>query len=211
MLSCHLIASGMLDGRPPLRIEKNLALQPVGNGLLADSWPVEKGADSPSKFGLASGDINGPPEGGNVAWLHERREYTNRFVNVKPVCVTENNLACTVLQMPVAKRKPQPKVRRVAIPGVDGKTLGQRVAEAMAYEAGRRGIEYRQVDLLEDVNRLYGSPPDDPEIDQQLLSAILRNQVSKSSITPMIARACHVNSIWLARGIGKKTEGDGRL
>src|SRR5690348_14449687 len=93
--------------------------------------------------------------------------------------------------------------KRVAVPGADGKTLGQRVAEAMAYESGRRGIVYTQKDLIDDVNRLVRTQDETaPLLSQAMASAIMLSKVTRSNFTPDIARACHVDAVWLARGIG---------
>jgi hypothetical protein len=93
----------------------------------------------------------------------------------------------------------------VAKPGVDGQTLGQRVAIAMGVATGRRGSEYTEADLLSDVNRMAGATLDNPLLSQQTLNAIRGNKVSRSAFSHLIARACGVNADWLAFGIGKMT------
>jgi hypothetical protein len=202
----HLSVGDRLDTDPELRIEESRVVEPVRDGLLADCRAIHRAREAFGEGSLgAATDSDGALKGGDVRFLHERRYSTNRFVSVNnPVCVTLNKEPCIVLQMPATKRKTAPATarsnRRVALPGQDGKTLGQRVHEAMAYESGRRGYEYRQSDLVDDVRRLSGA--DGSATLQQSISAITRNTVSKSTLTPFIASACHVDGIWLASGLG---------
>jgi hypothetical protein len=206
VLSTDFVASDVLDSRPPLGVEKNLVGHPVGNGLLADGGSIKEVGDGFSERDLAAGNSDGPLKSGNVRSIHDHRGYTNRFVKVNnPVCVTDDKKACMVFGMALIKKKQEVKVgkQRKAIPGNDGKTLGQRLSEAMAYESGRRRAEYKQTDLLKDVNRLAGSPDDKPAMTQQMLSAITVGKVSRSSLTPLMATACHVNPLWLGDGVGK--------
>jgi len=219
MASDHRIGNGLND-RPPLRVKQDALAQPVTNELLAGLQVAarlgQNGAQSVSKGSLVSaGNLNGPPQRGNVCALHEYRNNTNRFVfSTNPFVRQEDKGVCTVVDMasrstalklkrPVEAPKP-PKKKRKALPGVDGKTLGQRVSEAMAYKSGRLGQEYRAADLLRDVAKL--SPPGDTILTQQMLSAILRNTVTQTSKTPFIAMACGVNAVWLSHGVGKMTD-----
>lgn len=98
---------------------------------------------------------------------------------------------------------PKTKSKRQARPGRDGRTLGDRLALAMAYEAGRRHGEYRQADLVADVNALAKASIDDPILTQQMLSAVMLNKVTRSTLTPLLAAACHVNPLWLSDGVGE--------
>jgi hypothetical protein len=208
-----------LNDRPPLRVKQNALAQPVADELLAGFQLAaglgQDGAKAVSKGSLVStGNLDGPPQRGNVCSLHEYRNNTNRFViSTNPFVRQEDKGVCTVIDMasrsialkrpPVAAPKP-PKKKRKALPGVDGKTLGQRVQEAMAYKSGRLGQEYRAADLLREVAKL--SPPGDTILTQQMLSAILRNTVTQTSKTPFIAMACGVNAVWMSHGIGKMTD-----
>lgn len=206
VLSPDLVAGDVLNSGPPLRVQESGVSHPIGNGLLTDRGSVEVIGDGLCERSLASGDRDRALKGGNVSVFHKERGYTNRFVSVnQPVCVTQNKNACKVVDMALVKKKQQPKTakRREAVPGVDGKTLGQRVAEAMAYESGRRRTEYRQADLLADVNHLAGAREENPVMTQQMLSAIMVGKVSRSSLTPLIAAACHVNAVWLGDGAAK--------
>lgn len=215
--SDHRVGNG-LDDRPPLGIKQNAFAQPVTDKLLT-GFELAAGfgqndTQALGKSGLGSaGNLDGPPQRGNVCSLHEYRNNTNRFVfSTNPFVRQEDKGVCIVLDMasrstalkrPVATPKP-PKKKRKALPGVDGKTLGQRVSEAMAYKSGRLGQEYRAADLLRDVAKL--SPPGDTILTQQMLSAILRNTVTQTSKTPFIAMACGVNAVWMSHGIGKMTD-----
>ena len=205
----NLPVGDRLDGAPVLGVEKCRVGQPVGNCLLTDCRPAHCLGEALSECGLgAATNSDGAMKRDNVRFLHVHRYNTNPFVAVNnPVCMTAHKETCTVLQMPASRRKPAPdtsnKNKRVAIPGPDGKTLGQRVREAMAYESGRRGHEYKQTDLVQDVKRVSGMTG--PEVDeklQQSVSAVMLSKVSKSALTPYIARACHVDPIWMASGLG---------
>lgn len=210
--SDEVVRSGF-DSRPPLSVNKNLLIQPVRDVLLAGLAATE-GAEPLGQLRLATGDLNCPTKGGNVSFLHEHAKYTNRIVSATtPFVRQDNKEVCTVLTMTTGRsnalRKPvrQPQKARLpkrqARPGPDGLTLGQRLHMAIAHETGRRGREYRQVDLLEDVNRLAGRRKDEPLLTQQMLSAIMRGTVSRSSSTAFLAAACHVNPLWLGEGVGK--------
>lgn len=209
-----------LDDRPPFRAEQNALTDPVADQLLTclqrTPGSLQGSSESFGKGSLATAsDLDGSLERSNVVSLHGRRNNTNRFVfATNPFVRQEDKGVCTVLDMasrstalklkrPVEAPKP-PKKKRKALPGPDGKTLGQRVSEAMAYKSGRIGREYRAADLLRDVAKL--SPPGDTILTQQMLSAILRNTVTQTSKAPFIAMACGVNAVWLAYGIGKMTD-----
>lgn len=214
------VCNALNDG-PPVRVEQNFLAQPVAHelltGLQLTTGCSQNGAEAISEGGLgAAGNLDSAPQRGNVVSLHERRNNTNRFVfSTNPFVRQEHKGVCTVLDMtsrstalkrPAAapKAPKPPKKKRKALPGPDGKTLGQRVSEAMAYKSGRLGHEYRAADLLRDVAKL--SPPGDTILTQQMLSAILRNTVTQTSKTPFIAMACGVNAVWLSHGIGKMTD-----
>lgn len=100
------------------------------------------------------------------------------------------------------KPKKAPSSERVAKPGADGRTLGQRFREAMAYKSGVMHSEYREIDLVADVNRLVGASKDSPAVSQQVINAILQNKVTRSWVTTFVATACGVNPTWLASGMG---------
>jgi hypothetical protein len=214
ILARDLPASRKLDPRPPLGVEQHLVVDPIRDVLLAgSSEPVLPHASGQGGLG-ASGDLDGPVEGGNVGFIHRHPKYTNAFVRVNnSVCVTAHKEACTVLDMATSRSKhvtqlrphKEPSSKRVAKPGPDGQTLGQRVAVAMGFAAGRRGGEYTEADLLSDVNRMAGAPPDSPLLSQQALNAIRQNKVSRSAFSHLIAKACGVSPDWLAFGIGKMT------
>lgn len=205
-------AGSDFEGRPPFGIQQNLVLQPVRYVLLAGLRAA--GVSQPSgELGLAAGNIDSSFKSGNVRFIHQHPKYTNALVRSTTALVRQDHKeACTVLEIATSDRsmnrralKPQgkrSKERRAKV-GRDGKTLGARLREAMAHEAGRRGAEYLPVDLLSDLNRLAGRSKDDPLITQQMLSAILTDKVTKTTITPYLAAACHVNPFWLGDGNGK--------
>lgn len=208
----NLAISDSLERWPVVSVKEDLVQQPVRDVLLSDR-PAHSAAEKLCEGVLASsGELDGATESNNVRFIHEHSLYTNRFVRVnEPVCVTNHKQACTVLEMRSTQRKPTSKPatkptgnKRVALAGPDGKTLGQRVAEAMAYETGRRGTLYTQKDLFEDVNRM--ALVDDetgPLLSQAMASAIMTGKVTRSAFTPYIAKACHVDAVWLARGSGQ--------
>lgn len=194
----------------------SMGLQGVGESLLA--------ATGKSDGFLQRGDVGRVGLFSERGVVHDRRDYTSMFVRVnkpdcfpnKPDCVTPNKSVCNIVnlqviresRMPARARKLEvvaPKVakkKRRARPGADGKTLGQRILEAMAYRAGKLDQPYKIVHLGQDVNELLGCPPDQPELSQQNLSAIIRTS-SDSYYTPFIARVCGVDPVWLAAGIGQ--------
>jgi hypothetical protein len=146
-----------------------------------------------------------------VTFLHGPSKYTNPFVSATSLFVLqEHKEVCIVLDMASSKsaalRRPSKplkprKEKRKALPGPDGKRLGDRVLEAMTFKSGRMGAAYTAAQLLRDVNRL--GTPDAPILTQQMLSAIIRNTVTQTSKTPLIAMACGVNPVWMSNGIGK--------
>ena len=206
------VVGSKLNGGPPLRIEQNAIAEPIRDVLLAN-LPAAKLPHTGREVALgAPCSLDGALQGSNVLFLHRHPKYTNRLVNTTPFVLQEHKLDCIVLPMTAKNsrktttRQQQAKAerpKRQALPGADGKHLGQRLAEAMAYESGRRHREYRQIDLLDDANKLAGRSAENPLLTQQMLSAIMRGTVSRSTATPFLAVACHVNALWLSEGIGK--------
>lgn len=206
----------LLDEGPPVGLQQNLVSEPVRDGLLCDARMSDLAHLGRERFLAPAANLDGPLQSSNVTLLHGHPKYTNGFVNATTPFVRQNHKgACNVLDMPQSKsaalRRPvrpaKPlKEKRQALPGPDGKTLGHRVSEAMAYKAGRLGREYRPVDLLTDINKLSHAPVAEPILTQQMLSAILKNKVTQTSKTPFIAMACGVNAVWMSHGIGKMTD-----
>lgn len=211
-----LVVGDGLEGGPPLGIEKRLVGQPIRNELLRHRGTLHELREPIRESGLAAtGDIDSSLKGANVLLFRRHNDYfyTNQFVDVNnPVCVTARKSTCSVVSMDQARTKRQSKrapkaevsSKRVASPGPDGKTLGQRVSEAMAYKSGRIGMAYTPGDLLRDVARIMQVPH--PETDQRLqqrLSAVTTNKVSESAVSPAIAHATGVNTLWLCYGWGK--------
>lgn len=111
----------------------------------------------------------------------------------------------TARKVQTVKQKPQKRERK-ALPGTDGKTLGERLQLAMAYRSGVIGRTFEPVDLLDAANRAAGSTKDEPLVSQQMISEILRNRTTRSSLTPYLAEACGVSVLWLSNGRGQMLE-----
>jgi hypothetical protein len=221
--SSHSAIGGPLDHGPPLRINVDTVVQPVGNQLLAGRLPVVQLSNAPheSRLLTAANDGDCLRESSNVTVLgvfHKHRGYTNGFVSVnRQACVTENKKVCNVVDLEAVRNGAVPhrarnlapaakKPERRAKPGPDGLTLGERLHRAMAYRSGILDREYEPVDLLREANELVGATEDQPVISQQMISEILRGRTSRSSFTPYLAKACGVSSIWLAIGKGSMIE-----
>lgn len=210
MTTSHLQVGDRFECGPVVSVQQDFIQQPVRDVLLSDR-PAHCIAEKLCEGSLAApGQLDGSAKSNNVRFIHEHILYTNRFVRVnEPVCVTEQKGTCTVLQMRSTQRKTAikpAKNKRIAVPGMDGKTLGQRVGEAMAYQTGRRGTgtEYTQKDLLEDVNKMAVMDNESgPLLSQAMASAIMRGKVTRSAFTPYIAKACNVDAVWLAHGVGQ--------
>lgn len=206
LLASDPAVSYVLDRDTPLGIEVYAAGDPRGNGLLLDGGAIGELTNGLGESRLASSNLDGALKRDNVRFLHGREGYTNRFVSVnKPVCVTGDKEVCIVLDMAIAKKqlRPSKASERVAVPGPDGRTLGQRLEMAMAHRGGQLGTEYTATDLIRDANRIAGASDDSPVISQQMVSAIIRGKVTRSNFTPYLAEACGVRSAWLAQGAGK--------
>lgn len=228
VLAGHPTTGGLLHRTPILGGQQVAAAQPVRDMLLADG-PAHELSQASSQLGLAAGDAHGPSQGTNVRQIgsgrrraHADGDYTNAVVPVNERdCVTAEKPRTKVTDImsaprrklvstpgsaasDVAKAKAHGSNKRVAKPGPDGKTLGQRVTEALAYAAGWKGEKYTQSELLADINRLVESADDDkPYITQQGISAVMRGLVSTSRYTPYIAQLCKVEFRWLDRGLGE--------
>jgi hypothetical protein len=223
----HSSVSGLLDRLPPLRGNSDLLVEPVPDEGLA-RLAVRELPHSFGQLGLgAASNLDSSLQSLDVVLVHGSAEYTNGFVSVNnsvcgndnPACVTSNKTVCNIVDLAairaekVAKsalklksaQKPKPasKPKKTAIPGIDGKTVPQRIREAMIYHAGAmRMREYRQADLVRDVNEIYRAEI----LSQQNMSAIM-NSSSYSNFIPLIAKACGVSAVWLAYGVGDMVEG----
>lgn len=204
------VAGGLLDERPPFRVEKNLVIDPIRDRLLAHSGPAGV-TNTRSKSGLAPGDIDRSLERCNVRFIHEHRKYTRILVHVnKDDCLTVNKEACTVVSMPTTKRKPKqtapesrPKRVKVLDRGPDGMTFPQRLSALMV----ERGVG--QTELAKRCSQLYASffpdGPDDKVKQQHIFNAM--GTQSTSEFLPLIAVALDVNELWLQFGVGPKIRG----
>lgn len=202
------------ERRPVLGLDKDLLVEPIRDGLLADGRPVHELGEALGQGRLAARDVDGAPERSNVRFLHDAGEYTNRFVAVNnPVCVTDHKSACIVLPMRRSTKRKNVSVQRrnvkiansvrLARPGPDGKTLGQRIRIAMAHKSAVVGFEYTQAMLTRDVASRKKIPDDNGL--QQTISAAMRTS-NTCKYTPAIAAITGVSTEWLADGNGSMLE-----
>lgn len=202
------VVSRSLDERPPLRIEKDLVVDPIRNRLLADgvvpSLPNQDG-----KSGLAAGELNSPIEGDNVRFLHKHGPYTRILVDVNKFdCLTSNKEPCTVLSMPTPKKKVQPKPKPTRkkqdlTVGPDGLTMPARLESLM------RSAELGQTQLARECSQYYQRfmPKVEGKVQQQHIFNILKGQASAECL-PLLAIRFDVNELWLQFGIGPKSRSD---
>src|SRR5690606_27472414 len=101
MASDHRIGNGLND-RPPLRVKQDALAQPVTNEVLARlpfvaRVPPNDAQSVSNRSLLSAGNLNGPPQRGNVCALHGYRNNTNRFVfSTNPVVRQQDTGVCTV-------------------------------------------------------------------------------------------------------------------
>jgi hypothetical protein len=95
----------------------------------------------------------------------------------------------------MAKKAPAERktATRRAEQGRDGKTLGQRLREAMAAHVPPL-TESLLLDLCNQIAK--------DAVSQQLVNQILNNKNSRSAVTPILAEACGVRAVWLQFGFG---------
>lgn len=199
-----LVVRDLLEEGPPLRVEKNLVLDPVRNGLLGDAG-VPGLAQPRRKRGLrASGNFDRAIERSNVRFIHGTEEYTRILVSVnKNHCLTSNKEVCKVLAMPTTKRKTEPKRQKLAEPaiGQDGLTFSQRVRRLMSEQSPPLG----QSELARLCSEYYATfmPREEEKVKQQHVFNLLRGQGSVEYL-PLLAAVFDVNEMWLQYGIGPK-------
>jgi len=207
-----VVGESFLEKRPPLGIEQNGVVDPVGNGLLTDRG-VPGISEARSHSCLAPGDFDKPKKrgnlGGSVSFIHEHRKYTRILVSVnKEHCLTADKMPCTVVYMPNTKRKAVPKeskpkrIKSLEV-GPDGLTFPQRLGVTLA----ERGIG--QTELARRCSDLYASFfPDvqEDKVKQQHVFNALGTQ-SSSEFLPLMAIVLDVNELWLQYGVGPKTRG----
>jgi hypothetical protein len=206
MRAGHTVVSDMLDCGPPLGIQQRFACQPVRDGLLADRRSLQELSDTVGESRLAAGDIDSPPQGGNVRFLHKARQYTSFLVGVnKDPCLTTNKEPCTVLQMPAQPReKPHRKARkkraaRQPVIGPDGLTFAQRLRTLM----NEKDVGQTEVaKMCSDFYRTFVRDADDV-VQQQHIFNVLGGQDSAWCM-PLIAAVFDVRELWLQIGIGPR-------
>lgn len=209
-----VVGESFLKERPPLGIEQNGVIDPVGNGLLTDRG-VPSVSKASSNSSLAPGDFDKTKErgnlGGNVSFIHEHRKYTRILVAVnKDDCLTVDKRPCNVVRMPNTKRKAavapketRPKRIKSLEVGPDGRTFPQRLGATLA----ERGIG--QTEFARRCSDLYASFfPDvqEDKVKQQHVFNALGTQ-STSEFLPLMAIVLDVNELWLQYGVGPKIRG----
>lgn len=214
--ACDLPIRDVLNRRPPLRLEEDLVLQPIGNGLLFEGGAVEKFGNPLGEQGLAPRDLDGAAQrsdvrlvSGKVRGIHTSRLYkcTCDSVN-KYTGVTGNKVTCKVLYMPVSKRKALPdrakEARKPKKPfpvGPDHKTANQRLRECLAQHPTIR----TERDLVLACNQLAGRAEGEPDyVKQQAINNFLRDvdSLAGSQHVAVIAEALGIRAFWLQTGIG---------
>lgn len=211
----HLALGRMFQSRPVLGGDEGFACEPFRDGLLADRRTTHEVGNPVGEFALASGDLDGGLKGRDVArlgvlrFLHEHPRYTTGVVRVNNSSGVPSGVAvCTVTSM-VARLRKKPMERadttqEEAKRGPDNMTLGERMQLCMDAKSRRLGREYKQKDLLLEVNELLGrdANSEDAVITQQGLSLILNNKRSESNATPAFAVVLECEALWLQYGVG---------
>lgn len=206
MRTSNAVIGDVLDSRPPLGVEQRFAIEPVGNGLLADGRTSQELADAVGESRLAAGDIDSAPQGGNVRFLHSRRHYTSFLVGVnKDSCLTTNKEPCTVLQMPAQpkekpnRKPPKKRAARQPIVGPDGRTFAQRLRGLMT----ERDVGQTEVaKMCSDLYRTFVRDAEDV-VQQQHIFNVLGGQDSAWCM-PLLAAVFDVRELWLQIGIGPR-------
>ena len=204
------ISSDVLNGCPVLGFDQSLVEQPLGDGLLAESGPLQEVRYAAGESGLAASNLNCPFEGGNVRFIHNHPRYTTTVVQVNNRRRSEvHKQGCIVLTMPATKRKtttsaPIPAPKHKVIPrDANGRTLGDRMEIARIAKGMSLGREYTQKELLADASRIAGrGPSDKPLMTQQALSKIFKNKSFETVHIAALAFALAVPPLWLAYGMG---------
>lgn len=216
-------AGHVLECRPPERLQQRAVLQPVRDGLLADALAstVRGGiasevlAESGGKSRLAVADLNGLRERGyvvgNVVSLHGARERTTSALVVvnKNAGATVNKRPCTLSGMSLPKKKPAEKPQRIrkAQRGADGRTVGERLAEAMRSHDPPYDSETGQTRLAEECQRIWASgwgKKSTVKIKQQNINELLHNKQHSSRYISVLAYVLNVRCLWLQFGIGPR-------
>ena len=211
----HSAARRVLDRRPPKAVDEALVAEPVRDGLLTDGGVDPAGgevvAHRPSELRLPAGGLDGALKGGNVVRLFHSgsRKYTRILVDVNnDACFSTNKEPCTVVQMPVTKKKTtgrgpgKPPPKKQPDVGPDGLTFAQRLWKVMT----ERGIG--QTELARRCSEYYATfvPGTDDRVKQQHIFNALGGQ-SSSEVLPLIAAVLDVNELWLQFGIGPRERG----
>lgn len=207
VMARNLLRGDKLERGPPLSLKENFVVEPIRDRLLRHRRASEVFAELLREKGLAAGEFDSALERRDISFLHERRDYTSAFVFANnSTRMTPNKEACTVVLMPQRKKKrvaivvEEPAQARAPI-GPDGKTVGQRLAEAMR---AMRGPDYRETDLFLEVNERVGASADNPLISQQMINAVRNDKIdnTRSFIVGSLAEVLGIRPIWLQWGAG---------
>lgn len=199
------VVSHVLKRRPPLRFNQGLVVEPIRNRLLANAGSAHELRNAFGESRLAAGDLDSPLQGGNVLLFHKRPEYTSMLVVVKQdACFSMNKGPCNVVAMTLPAKKPATSTKkRKAKPGADGRTIGERAWWAM----GRKGLSYKEAQLVADCQRIAGTDSGGkPRILQQNVNQILSDAGDSSKYAVIVAEALGVRGVWLQFGIGDPYE-----
>lgn len=209
------VISNELECGPPLSPNEDALAQPVRNSLLAysDAFTfrrrvvAEKLSHAIGKLMLPASELYSPSKGSNVVLLHDRIVTRNCVVVNKDPRLTEAKDSCTVLQMPITKKRPVktpsgrggPSRKAEPIVGPDGFTMSQRVLRLMTEQG------MGQAALARACSEYYAAfiPGDSDRVKQQHIFNIIQGQDS-SWVVPLIAGVFDVNVLWLQFGIGKR-------
>jgi hypothetical protein len=211
VLSGHCVVSGALDKGPPLSVQQNLSLDPIRDGLLANGGMPNR-SNAVSESLLAPSDLNGAVKRCNVRFIHEHKGYTRILVDVnKNNCLPADKGACTVLTMPITKRKVTPPPAQLRVKGArpkksqetgaDGLTLTQRLHSLMSSQEPPIG----QTELARMCSEYFATfvPETQDKVKQQHIFNLLRGQ-DTAEFLPLVAAVLDVNELWLQYGIGPK-------
>lgn len=208
----------VFDRRPVDGVQESFLVQPPRDELRADplgftsAVPAEEGGHRLRELRLAPRKFDGAAKRSNVISLHDRRMYKPacNMVN-KSACMTADKGPCTVLSMPVVRKKSLVPKRVRKNPadfarGLDGRTANDRFREA--FSTWRAPDQKTQSDLVRACNRIAGRPENPPKdyVSQQIIDQILRDEfdAARSQFLDVLAEALEVRAVWLRLGVGEK-------
>lgn len=209
----YLTFGNVLDCRPIFRRNKRFIAQPLRNRLLTEGLAINEFRDAARQSGLASGNLDGFAQRGDVG-LHGGK-HTTVVVNVNnqsgvPPWKAQATVRLMTGKAATKRKEPireAPLVRRDS----QGRSLGDRLKLAMNARGQALGRAYRTKELLADAHKASGLPEGETVCSQQNYSKIVRDQISESAAVPAFAAALGINAIWLQYGHGPPTPFDAAL